>query len=601
MAPTTGQGITYPDGASLHPSQAWWNELAATTNAAINAARQAAIASAASDAAAGDAATLSAAQTHATNAVAAARQALEASISALTSTVSDLDTDLANLETLTGSGRLSKAQLDAAYAARTALTALEELTTTGRLSEASLMGTIDAARWFRGRYATPGAHNLNDFKTSGFYEFLTATVDNIPAPNIGTLQVFDLNNGVGTVQRYTTWEVVPRTFVRRFASGAWAPWALEPTRTEVTALGNRVTSLEETVGPDALSPWRSALANAGTAPAQVLVIGDSISEGTGATVLANRWQTILQGHLRRRYGHLQGATWPHIPARYNVTGTSGQPVTETGTNQFGYAWGLGWRTVRMEDDTGSLTFTFTGTSARVMFVQLGTTGVASVQVDGGTPVLVNTNGATNNARTWDTGPLTRGTHTITIRRDPSSAAGQHVYVQGALTWDGDEDKGIRVVDAAKHGISSSQFTTAAANQVSDAVKAAGTFGLAIIAVGTNDYSSAVTPAAYRENIERLIAALRAPTRAGFTGSIILLNVYRAGGRDEAQWQQYGNTLAELAATDPLITYVDLRTSMPDVPTPHSDPSGLSLYADALHPSDQGHKWIAGALFDVLTS
>jgi len=459
---------------------------------------------------------------------------------------------------------------------------------------------IGRVAWFRERIGTPTGRDYNNMLTSGFYEILTGSIANAPTTAIGTLEVFNLNNGVGAVQRYTTWEATPRVFFRRYASSAWTPWVLEPNRTEVATLTGRVTAVETAIS-DALTPWRQTLATAGTAPAQILVVGDSISEGTGTTVLSRRWQTVLQGHLRRKYGHLAGATWPHIPARYNVTGTTGQPVTETGTNTFGYAWGLGWRTVRLETDDAALTFTFTGTSAKVQYVQLTTTGLMSVSVDGAAPVLVNTNGATDNAATWSTGPLSRGQHTVTIRRDPSSAAGQHVYVEGVLTYDGDETKGIRVVDASKHGISSDQFTLAAANQASDAVKAAGPFGLAIIAVGTNDYSASVTPATYRANVERLIAALRAPTRAAFTGSIVLLNVYKAGGREEALWQQYGDTLAAIAAADPLISYLDLRTSMPDVPTPATAPAGLSMYADALHPSDQGHQWIAGRVFDHITA
>lgn len=351
-----------------------------------------------------------------------------------------------------------------------------------------------------------------------------------------------------------------------------------------------------------LAKWFAALAKRSAAPTQIVVIGDSISEGTGASTLARRWQTALQAALRSRLG-ASGAEFPFIPAWPGASSVPGWPVTRAGTVVETNSYGLGWRTAVLQNDTHVLTFAFTGTSAAIMFVRSSSTGKLRVTVDGGTPVVVDTNSTSSgqpasNAATWSTGSLTRDAHTIVVTRDTSSAAGQYPYVQGLLTWDGDESAGVRILDASHSGYSSVTMVSGTREEMaSKALVGAGGAALAIIAMGTNDTVGPTDVVTYKANIEAMIARLRTD---GFAGSVLLLHMYKGGGLDETVYTGFGDQLSAIAASDPDVAFLDLRRSMPDVPTPYSAPASLGLFADSLHPSDAGHGWIADVLASYLT-
>ena len=82
----------------------------------------------------------------------------------------------------------------------------------------------------------------------------------------------------------------------------------------------------ETQRSFALEPWFAALANRDNAPAKWLAIGDSITEGMGASTNINRWtQRSLTG-LRNRFATtgLTGGGFGFLPSHYDST-SMGQP------------------------------------------------------------------------------------------------------------------------------------------------------------------------------------------------------------------------------------------------------------------------------------
>lgn len=352
---------------------------------------------------------------------------------------------------------------------------------------------------------------------------------------------------------------------------------------------------------DRLSGWRGALANQATAPAQVVVFGDSISEGTGTTTVLNRWINRAQAKLRYRYGVPSGAEFPFIPAVPRTT-AAGFPVTRAGAYSVDSNYGLGWRTAILTGATGSVTFTFTGTSAKLMYFKGSGTGVAKITVDGGTPVVLDTNStrnppAGNGTNTWATGALTAGTHTVEVMWDSTST--QNVYVLGLITYNGDETSGIRFLDASYHGNSSAFLTAARNTQAANSLLAVGPVGLVVIAIETNDYGNGIAPATYKANLQAFITALRTGNSL-YTGQIVLLNMYKSDARDEVLWNQYAQQMKDIAAADPKAAYFDLRLRMPDNPKPFNDPAGLGLFADSLHPNDIGSEWIATVMSDYLS-
>lgn len=348
-----------------------------------------------------------------------------------------------------------------------------------------------------------------------------------------------------------------------------------------------------------LRQWYHAALRSSSRPATILVQGDSNSEGLGPSDVRQRWQTVLQSALR---AGSQGAQFPFIPAW--PAGGQQWPVVRAGSGVVASsAYGLGWRTAVLQDATASLTFTFTGDRCALMFVKGPVTGVVAISIDGGPAVVVDTNasaGSTHAAR-WDSPVLSPGLHTVVVTRDPSSAAGQYPYVQGLLTWNGDHDAGVRVLDGAHTGYASRQLTTGVSGRINTAAVALETAGgadLAIISWGTNDtVDPATTPEQFRANIEASIAGLRA---RGFAGSVLLVNLYKGNGIPEEPYSSYAPQLAAIAAADPdNVAFLDLRGPMPDVPNPYNAPEGMGYFADNLHMTAAGHARVAELIATVL--
>lgn len=349
----------------------------------------------------------------------------------------------------------------------------------------------------------------------------------------------------------------------------------------------------------ALMDWFAALQAQATETVQVIALGDSITEGVAATRFTSRWVNLLQKYLRQAYGADRGATHPFIPA-VERTDMLDRRATIVGDYVASKDYGFGWRTAVMQNETSKITFTFTGTSAAVMFVMSVTTGKFDVSIDGAAPTTVDTNqgaGFGNNGATWNTGPLTRGPHTVTVTRNPGST--YHPYIQGLLTWDGDETHGIRIIEAAHSGYRASTITDFMAGSTGAALKGSGGAQLALIALGVNDTITADGITNYKANILRIVQGLR--TAGGFTGPIVLINWWKINTLTEDEWAPYGDVLAQIAAEDQKIVYLDMRRKMPDIPTPYTAPEGFGYYADGIHPSDRGHKHIADKVTEYLAN
>ncbi|WP_181276012.1 GDSL-type esterase/lipase family protein [Brevibacterium oceani] len=335
----------------------------------------------------------------------------------------------------------------------------------------------------------------------------------------------------------------------------------------------------------------------------IVMVGDSITEGVGASHTDNRWQTLVQERLSP-----SGAQYPFIPTDSQAP-TPGFPVTKGGSVQRttnAYRWGFGWRTAVIYDhttdntDPGYVEFSFTGTSAEVAFVSETSTAIAEISVDGGEPVLFDTNktahsGTADYGLTWSTGPLTAGQHTVRVTRSATTPySSRSVYIEGMLSYSGDEDTGTRLIDAAKAGISTAWWTVDANRltglvgtpEVPGAFSTLDSIDLVCLNLGTNDYRVGVTVAEYKQHYEDFIAAART---AGYSGRFLLIGMYQAADRDTELWDDYHQAMQEIAATESGVDYFDLR---PVVPGPDEAPDN---YADVSHPNDAGHAVMADAI------
>lgn len=345
-----------------------------------------------------------------------------------------------------------------------------------------------------------------------------------------------------------------------------------------------------------LNAWYTALKNSSTETAQAIVIGDSISEGFLLPSIYQRWINVLQRMLRNGNGFKNGSEMPYVPG-YPATASAPTdwPVTRQG-NVTASNFGMGSRTASINDGTSSVTFTFTGTRAKVFFTKGNGAGIARVVLDGGTPSTLDTYSAAIVAAgsVYDTGNITYGTHTIVISRDATSATNRLIFVEGMQSYNDNLTSGINIIDASHSGWNTLNFYN---NRGTTAVSAAalGKAQLLVFTLGANDYASSISATVFKGNLQAIVASFRA---AGFTGSVLYLAVHKGAGRSDSSWDVYVNALQELANADANSAFYDIGRAMPE---PESNtPAGESLYfyTDGLHPNERGNLAIAKILAPI---
>lgn len=243
-----------------------------------------------------------------------------------------------------------------------------------------------------------------------------------------------------------------------------------------------------TADATALTPWRAALANRDNVPARILFVGDSRTEGEGATTVGNRWQNKVAATLRSRFpvtgGNPAYASANYVPVKYISPTLAGQSLfsapaggTFYETNNFG----LGTRVIDLRAGANT-TLTFTGTSCKIAYVRAATAGSFTYAVNGGSAVTVSwAAGSTQDGQLVSLGPFTAGVHTVLITGVTGSA-----YIAGAYVYNGEETKGIQVFDAGHHGVTSNTIIGAGAFYFTQTVANVDPHCV-YIGVGTNDY------------------------------------------------------------------------------------------------------------------
>jgi lysophospholipase L1-like esterase len=369
----------------------------------------------------------------------------------------------------------------------------------------------------------------------------------------------------------------------------------------------------------ALMAFRAALANRDASPVNMLFVGDSITEGTGATAMANRWQSRLAEMVRTRFPvpGVVGVPIPHLPGLKTNGVTYPYPIAQAGTPRLGgagnaVAYGLGRRTDPLTAPSQSDTFTFVGTSFDVFYADATDGGVMSIAIDGGTPALVDTRNAApiGSGLKWSSPALAPGSHTVVIGYDNTSQANSVANFEGVYLYNGDETKGFRFWDSGHHGYNSASWLSPPLTYQRSfrATKA----DLVIIELGANDLTNGVTAAQFQTNIADLIATIRTQLAEvqKFPPSIVLMMLWErttggaSGFTATEPWKNYVDAAQTIADGDDRITVLDLSQRMPSpvaFPDPANQPANLGLYADTVHPSNKGHAMVADEVFRFLFS
>ena len=354
----------------------------------------------------------------------------------------------------------------------------------------------------------------------------------------------------------------------------------------------------ETQRASALRPFHAGLADRANAACDIVVIGDSITEGAQASARSKRWVSRLLDNLRTRFPVAGVIGGPGYFPTYYAGGASGitlpAPATLTGSPVQNVTFGLGKRSSELT--TGkSAQWTVTGTSVDVLFAQGTSSGIMGVSIDGGAVTNINTSTTVANK---DLGIQrvslgASGSHTVTL----SWVSGGTVYPEGIMVYDGDENSGVRLWESGHWGWQSGDWSNSAGSKLLYLGQRLSTINpkLVVIELGTNDYGNAGTAAAMRTNLEAIIAQIKASVTND--PSFVLLGLYKRSGTFTNQWSDFQAQFEAMEEADPQIAYFDFSKRLPT----YSTNSELALVnADGVHPTDKGHGYLADALAGFLS-
>lgn len=322
----------------------------------------------------------------------------------------------------------------------------------------------------------------------------------------------------------------------------------------------------------ALLSWHAALANRRHEPAVVAVIGSSSTEGVGSR-FGRGYVRVLAENLRVAFpvagapgGANFVAAWGR-PERWPVTASGGRPAPPE----------EGWALKGYDLAGGTLTYPFTGTSVRVWH----SPGAAlAVTVDGRPMPAAGS------------GPLAAGAHTVRV-----TGRGR---VNGFVTFDGDEQRGVQVWEGGHGGRTTGGFAAtvdAWAPRLAEIRP-----HLVILQLGVNDWRGGVPAATVKRNLRTIIAAVR--SHAGTDPSFLVYGSPRVGPGRAAGFGRLAQVWREVAAEDrggyagrSAVTFFDLTARQP---APSAD-NRLGLFGDDLiHMTDKGAAHTADALAGFLS-
>lgn len=355
---------------------------------------------------------------------------------------------------------------------------------------------------------------------------------------------------------------------------------------------------DQILNPAALQPFWAGLAGCVLSPCDIVVIGDSRTEGTegtGTPSIEDRWASQLRNFLRQQfqvpYGGPVGGRG-YVPAWYAVSPvpTADQP-TLAGAAVANFGHGLGRRNVVSSALIDTITWpSILCTSADLICSNLltGTKFTGLFDADVATAFTTSASGGDRAFRV--TPGAGRGSRALKAAWNTGSASAFNC--PGAMFYDGDESAGIRLWDGAHHGFKTSDFTSftqwtsAISNLLASSCK------LVIYALGTNESTSAVSSATFKANMQSLIALVQAIVPASVCSHVLMMQPNRSSALQVTEpWANYVAAAKSIAQADTSIAYVDLGLSMPA-----ADSDTLGVFgADHTHELAKGYRMEALAL------
>lgn len=333
----------------------------------------------------------------------------------------------------------------------------------------------------------------------------------------------------------------------------------------------------------------ASLANRDFQRFNMVVIGDSLTEGTGATNINFRWTNRLQqrmrywmpttglpvggrGYLNWRSTGTATFTWPCVAA--------GSPPAQNG-------FGVKQAVADLTSVAMTLTYSLVCTSADIIWTMSPIAGAGWYSWDAGvTKNAFSSSGSTQSGQLTRTiaPPAPGAANTLTI-----GWTSGHVFVSGVIEYNGDENLGIQIHDAGLFGVTTVSWLGGGASSLTwPADIAALNPHLFVMFLGSNDQANNLPPTNIPANLLAIMTAIRThPTNTNVPWMFLVPCGF--SGAFTFPWSQY---IAQIKATAVAngFPYLDLTQRFP-LP---GDALTYGLYADTVHWTNKGNS-LAGDL------
>ena len=347
------------------------------------------------------------------------------------------------------------------------------------------------------------------------------------------------------------------------------------------------TVLRNTYGrvpPQALPaflPAHISLAARDAAPRYVVFMGSSTIEGSNATPRTQRFTNRLEKMLQASYNPTG------IPGGYEIRAVDPSPVVQTTGTVTTESVGLGLRSRGLAAGATLTHASEVCTGFTVRFLPGSGRGSFTVAIDGGTPVTVDAKSLASSE--WSSPALERGEHTIVVTAVETCVI-SHLYMH-----DGDQNVGVRVVNAGLGGASAVSFTSGHASHWTELGRIASRVASVAIMTGSNEADGQISLSSFRGNVLALIQKVE--DSLGHRPWISLLGMpNRPDSSYAIPEQAYRDVLAQIAAENPTyVTYHDLAPQFPK--TQAADVYNL-MDTDSIHQTTLGHAYTADVLAEL---
>lgn len=331
---------------------------------------------------------------------------------------------------------------------------------------------------------------------------------------------------------------------------------------------------------------REAILQGSSTTYNINFLGDSITEGVGATnydsyTNANKsYVSQVREKINLKYGN---TGFGFIPVGYPYNKTLKWTFGGEGWTDSTYGANAYSKKSSTNGDTATLTFT--GTGIGLLFMNANTMGKFTYSIDGSDPVEIDTYSAvTSYSKIYEITGLESGEHTITITNTTPDA--KYLEFQGGYPITTNPGFRVNMVGRASVGMGS---IGAFARSLCASIDVF-TPVLTVISYSSNDFKSQLALGTYETYLKAII------TRAKMYGDVLITTI---GLRNESKTipqESYFNVLRSVAVSEN-VPLLDIAKKWGNAASAVSN--GYITSPETTHPNDVGHGDIASAVLDIL--